>query len=249
MFISTIDQTNAQLLLGPKAGARVSWLKYEDFAEEDFERKLSFGYTAGITTAYKVKKRYLIQMDIMYTQNGKKIDGISDPLLKNYARYHYLNTPIVYKVDFKESFGDKAFKWYVGAGPNVNFWLGGSGTLKSIELAEENIEQINYKLIFSEEPANPENGGLYVTEANRLQVGLIISTGIVLEPMPGQTVMIDLRYEWGHSYMARAAGSFTDVLAYKDNLIARNQAIQLSVSYVFDVINKGKKEKKLYYQN
>jgi hypothetical protein len=239
----------AQILIGPKAGARVSWLNYESFAEEDFERKPFFGYSAGVTTAFKVKKRFLLQLDIMYSQAGKKLDGTNGPQFRNYAKYHYLNTPIVYKLDFKEALGDRTFKWYVGAGPNVNFWLGGKGELESVELREDNIEQLNYNIIFDSMPANAEFGGLYYEEVNRLQVGLIVSTGLVLEPSPGQSLMIDFRYEWGHSYMAKEDGRFSNIVAYQDNLRARNQAFQLSVAYVFDIINKGKKEKKLYYEN
>jgi len=244
-----IEQLNAQLLIGPKAGARISWLQYEDFAEEDFESKPSFGYSAGVTAALKVQKRFSLHLDVMYTQKGKKIDGITGPSFKNYAKYHYLNTPIIYKLDFKKALGDRSFKWYVGAGPNVNFWLGGNGTLESTELREDAIETLNYKIFFDSKPANPKYGGLYFEEANRVQFGLIISTGIVLEPIPGQALMIDFRYEWGHSYLAKDQGRFTNVIAYKDNLTARNQAFQLSVSYVFDIINKGKKEKRLYYEN
>ena len=49
-------------------------------------------------------------------------------------------------------------------------------------------------------------------EANRVQVGLIASTGLVLDPAPGQSIMIDFRFEWGHSYMTRADGRFTNVV-------------------------------------
>lgn len=240
---------NAQILIGPKAGARVSWMQYEDFASDQYKKQPAFGYSAGVTTAFKVKKRFLLQLDIMYAQNGKKIEGITDPSLKNHAKYHYLNTPVVYKLDFKEAINGRAFKWYVGAGPNVNFWLGGKGTLKAVELKEDNIEKLDYNIIFDEVPAVPEIGGLYINEPNKVQVGLIASTGLVLEPAPGQSLMIDLRYEWGHSYMAREDGKFTNVIAYEDDLKMKTHSIQLSVAYVFDIINKGKKEKRMYYEN
>ncbi|GAA5037383.1 hypothetical protein GCM10011506_33630 [Marivirga lumbricoides] len=250
-FLSVFNSQllNAQILIGPKAGARFSWLKYEDFAKDEYKKKPVFGYSAGITTAFKVKKRFLLQLDIMYAQSGKKIEGITDPSLENHAKYHYLNTPIVYKLDFKETLGNRSFKWYVGAGPNVNFWLGGKGTLESVELREENIERLDYKIIFDSIPASPEYGGLYIKEPNKIQVGLIVSTGLVLEPSPGQSLMIDFRYEWGHSYMAREEGRFANVIAYEDNVRARTHALQISVCYVFDIINRGKKVKKMYYEN
>ncbi|WP_375578884.1 outer membrane beta-barrel protein [Marivirga tractuosa] len=249
LYIFNIEQINAQIFIGAKSGARVSLLKYEDLAKEDFKRKPFFGYSAGLVTAFKVQKRFLLQLDILYTQEGKKIDGVSDPSIQNYAKYHYLNTPVVYKLDFIESLGSRTFKWYVGAGPNVNFWLGGKGKLKSVELQEESIDQLDYTIIFENKPANPEFGALYIEEPNRLQVGLILSTGIVLEPNPGQSIMIDFRYEWGHSYLATTEGRFTNVTAYEDDFTATSQAFQISVAYIFDIINKGKKVKKMYYEN
>jgi hypothetical protein len=250
-FIIALKSTDvkAQIFIGAKSGVRTSWLNYDEFAREDFKRKPFIGYSAGITASFKAQKRFLLQVDVMYTQNGKRLEGVSETEFRNNARYHYINTPIVYKLDFKEVIGKKSFKWYLGVGPNVNFWLGGNGKLRSVELLEENIEELNYDIIFEELPANPEFGGLYVPEANRVQVGLILSTGMVLEPAAGRSLIIDFRYEWGHSFLAREEARFTNVIAYNDNLRATNQAFQLSVAYVFDITNKGKKERKMYYEN
>ncbi|WKV10630.1 outer membrane beta-barrel protein [Marivirga harenae] len=249
LHLFNISKIDAQVYIGAKAGARTSWLQYDDFASEDYDKSLFYGYSAGFTGAVKVQKRFTLQLDIMYAQNGKKIDGITDASLQNYAKYHFINTPVVYKLDFNGSLGARSFKWYVGAGPNVNFWLGGKGILKSVELQEESLQELQYQIIFDSKPASPKFGGLYYEEFNRVQVGLIVSTGLVVEPVPGQSLIIDFRYEWGHSYMANEKGRFTNVIAYQDDLRARNQAIQISVAYMFDIINKGKKEKKLYYKN
>ncbi|ADR23122.1 hypothetical protein MATR_30290 [Marivirga tractuosa] len=249
LLILSYSSSNAQILLGAKSGARYNWMNYEDFASEDYEKSPFFGWSAGITAAYKVKKRFLIQLDIMYSQSGKNVTGITDPVLSNHAKYHFLNTPIVYKVDFLQAIGGKTFKWYIGAGPNVNFWLGGNGRLSTVELLETSIDELEYRVIFEKIPASPEFEGLYINEYNKVQVGLIASAGIVLEPAPGQSLMIDFRYEWGHSNMSSSEGTFASVIAYRDNLNASIQGIQVSVAYVFDIINKGKKEKKLYYEN
>lgn len=245
----TLNRSKAQLFLGLKSGARMSWLSYEDFDSEQYKKSPFFGYSAGVTAAFKVQKRFSLQLDIMYSQAGKKIASANGPTLENNAQYHYLNTPVIYRLDFMESIGGRSFKWFLGVGPNVNFWLGGNGVLKSVELREDNIESLDYNIIFESLPANAKNEGLYFDEANRLQVGLIFSTGLVLEPNPGQALLIDFRYEWGHSYMATEEGRFTNVVGYTDNLKATNQAFQISVAYVFDVINKGEKEKKIYYKN
>jgi hypothetical protein len=250
-LISSLNlaQSQAQIFVGAKSGARTTWMKYDDFNSEDYEKSPFFGWSAGLTTAFKVQKRFLVQLDIMYSQSGKKVNGILDPSLSNNSKYHFLNTPIIYKLDFIESIGGRTFKWFVGAGPNVNFWLGGNGSLRSVELLELAIEELDYKIFLQESPTNPEYEGLYINNFNRVQLGLIASAGFVFEPAPGQSLMIDFRYEWGHSYLAESEGEFGSVFAYRDNLIGRMQGIQVSVAYVFDIINKGKKEKKMYYEN
>jgi hypothetical protein len=239
---------NAQVLIGPKIGGSISWLTYDEFAKEDYKAKPFFGYSAGITTAFKVKKRFFLQLDFLYSRQGKRVEGKSDPILENFGVYHYINTPIIYRIDFKKAIWDTEFKWFLGAGPDVNFWWKGKGTLKSVELEEINIEQVNYDVRFENYPASPVQNALYVGEANRVQVGLLLASGLVFEPRPNQAILVEFRFKWGHSYLAKRSGIFSDVIAYEDNLRARNHGMQISVSYLIDIISDGKKEKKIYYQ-
>jgi len=249
LLILTIDSAYSQIYLGLKSGARMNWLKYEEFNSEDYSRAPFYGFSAGFSSAFKVQKRFLLQFDVLYAQNGKNIMGIEDPVLENNARYHYINTPIVYKLDFIEAIGKRTFKWHVGVGPNVDFWLGGNGKLKSVELLEENIDEIEYKVRFGDFPADPEDGTLYFRDANRVQLGLIVSTGLIFEPAPGQVFQLDFMYLWGHSNIAKEEGRYSNVIGYRDNLDASFQSFQVTISYLYDFINKGKKEKKNYYEN
>lgn len=238
----------AQVLLGPKVGGRMSWLTYEEFDTDEYKKKPIYSFAAGITTAFKVKKRFFLQLDITYSRQGKIVTGITDPTLKNKAIYHYLNTPIIYKMDFKETIWDREFKWFVGAGPNVNFWLNGNGSLEAVELYETNDSPLNYHIRFEDEPNPPDNDALYITQANRVQLGLIVASGLKFEPAPRQTIMVEFRFEWGHSLMAKESGTFPSVIAYQDNLRSRNHGMQLSVSYLIDIFSDGKKEKTIYYK-
>jgi len=238
----------AQLLIGPKAGARMTWQTYEAFNSEEYKKEPHFSFAAGVSTIFQVRKRFILQVDILYSRQGKVVKGITDPILKNNAVYHYINTPAIYKLDFKQSLWGRRFKWYVGAGPNVNFWLGGNGKLSAVELLELDIERIEYDLEFAPFPENPEENLLYIEEPNRVQVGLLLSTGLSFDPVPGQSLLIDFRFEYGHSYMSKSNGIFSDVIAYEDDLRARNHGLQISVSYMLNIITKGKKERRMYYE-
>ncbi|MDX1372602.1 MAG: porin family protein [Nitrososphaeraceae archaeon] len=248
MSYLTSQDLSAQILIGPKAGARMNWQSYDDFDESRYKKKPFFGYSAGFTADFKIKDRYSFQVDIMYTRLGKKIEGVADDLLKNTGIYHCLNTPIVYKVDFYETLWGREFKWFLGAGPNVNYWINGKGRLSSVELEEVNIKEVEYDILFKEYPEQSESGNLYIANPNRLQLGLIFSAGIEFEPALGQSILVDLRFEWGHSYLAQESGIFDDVIAYEDNLRASTHGIYLSVCYLFDIVSKGKKVKKAYFE-
>lgn len=248
LLTAKIDLVTAQVHIGPKVGARMNWLTYDEFDKEAFTKQPFFSYSAGVTMDFKVKKRFSLQLDVMYSRQGKKIKGIADPTLENTGIYHYLNTPIIYKIDFYEAIWDRQFKWFLGVGPNVNFWLKGNGRLSSVELYESNIDELEYEILFEPYQEQAGSGNLYVGEPNRVQVGLVLAAGVVFEPAAGKSIYVDLRYEWGHSYLAKDSVVFQDVIAYEDNLRASNHGIQLSVCYVFDIISKGKKVKRLYYE-
>jgi len=240
--------SDAQILIGTKVGARMTWLSFEDDARDEFfESKPHFGYSGGLATAFKVKKRFFLHVDFMYTRKGKRIKGKDDPALNNEAVYHYFSVPILYRVDFKSQIKGTEFKWFAGVGPNIDYWWKGKGSISSSELEEDDIDKMNYKLDFDYDPSLPEDEVLYVEGPNRLQFGLMFAAGLVFEPVPKQTVIVEFRFEWGHSFLAKGSSSYSNLRGYQDDFQARNQGLQLSVSYLFDTnISQRKKGKSTY---
>ncbi|MTI19445.1 hypothetical protein E1176_00275, partial [Fulvivirga sp. RKSG066] len=176
----------------------------------------------GFTTAFKVRNRFFLQADFTYTRKGKKVEGKEDPALENRAVYHYFNVPIIYRIDFKSQFQGSEFKWFLGVGPNVNYWWKGNGTLKSSELDENDIGKLEYKVDFDFDPELPDFEKQYIEAPNRVQLGVIFASGLVFEPVPKQTIIVEARFEWGHSYLGEGKGIFADILAYEDDFRARN---------------------------
>jgi len=154
---------------------------------------------------------------------------------------------------FKAKLSDtRQFKWYINAGPNISYWLGGKGKINAAELVENGEHPLNYKIEFGTRPDNSNPDILYIKDANRLQFGMNIGGGIVLEPASKQKIMIDFRYEIGHTRIGTPESSqFVIPADYQDSLKGRNKGIRLSIMYLLEFssskheLNKGKSTKKI----
>lgn len=248
IFIAGLLNVQAQVVrLGIKAGPRMSWMKLDDPKHKEIVKvKPVFNYTIGGVASFKVKDRYFLHTELNYTTKGKTSIGKVDPMLDDHVTYHYLEIPALFSLQFKaRTKSDKQFKWYLGIGPNVSYWLGGNGVIKASDLYENKIDQLKYSISFGVRPNADNPDEMYVEDAQRLQFGLNAGGGILLEPGGNRKIMVDLRYELGHSQLG-GKGDFLIPTDYDDNLKARNMGFTLSVMYLFefntnpDVRNRGK---------
>jgi hypothetical protein len=144
--------------------------------------------------------------------------------------------------------GVRKFKWYAGAGPLFSYWLGGKGTVNSDEFAENNFEPFEYRIRFGERGEDiGETNIIYVNDVKRMQLGFTFGGGIMLEPSDKNKIMVDLRFEFGHTWMGTpTSADYVLPVTYDDNLKARNMGLRFSVMYLFEtnldkkVRNKGK---------
>ena len=197
------------------------------------------GFNVGLVAAFEVKKRYFLHTELLYSTKGKNVLGITDASLRNRVIYRYIDLPMLYNIQFKKTLNSatlKQFKWYIGAGPIFSYWLGGSGTVNNSELEENGLPAIDYKLKFGSRGDDlREINTVYVSDANRLQVGFNLGGGILLEPVSGRKIMIDARLEIGHSWLGKK--NSTDYVlpaTYKDNLQSSNMGLRLSCAYLFE---------------
>jgi hypothetical protein len=238
----------AQLLIGPEAGGNFSWIA---FGDKDFKKDYRVnpvpGYHGGIRLGFQVRKRFYLHTSFLYSTKGKDIKGISDQQLTNRVRYDYIEMPIAYTVDFKGKVGKNGngFKYFVGIGPNISYWLGGKGSLYNVDFEEANIDKVRYRIVFDAPPsALLDERKMYVESPARLQLGLNLVAGMVFEPQPRQRILVTLRYEYGHSYLSRGSNGIFANTYYQDELESRNQGVRLSVAYLYDTnISQRKKGK------
>lgn len=249
LFIASIELTSAQIIrVGVKAGPQFSWAAVDD---PKYKAVASVhpvvGFHAGLVFAFKVKDRYFLNTEYIYSQKGKRAKGKVDPNLDDKVVYHHLDIPVMFSMHFKGNFTKtRQFKWYINAGPNTSYWLGGKGTIESGDLIENGMSELKYKIAFGTRPDRNNADILYIKDAKRLQFGLNFGGGILLEPGK-QKIMIDFRYEAGHTRLGNAESSqFLIPSDYQDNLKQRNKGLRLSLIYLFEfssdrkVRNKGK---------
>lgn len=246
-------ESTAQVLIGPVIGGHTGWATFKDEEVKDLVRvKPYWGFSAGGSISFRVRKKFFLQTSILYSRKGKTIEGKSDQDLLNETKYNYLEMPILYMVEFKGKLGKKSnreFKWYLGAGPTVSYWLGGKGELFNSDL-DENYDgrTLSYKITFDKNPEDVKAGEMNIQDANRIQLGLNISAGLILEPVGFNKIMIAMRYEFGHSFLSRTNdgyfGGFDGELYYEDELQARLQTLNLSLHYFIDLKTDQKKKGK-----
>jgi hypothetical protein len=247
----------AQILIGPVIGGHADWVTFKDKDVKSLYNQNTFwGYSVGASCSFRVRKKFFLQTSLLYSRKGKTLKEKSsnvgyDGDFLNKAKYNYLEMPILYTVEFKGKLGKKSnreFKWYLGAGPTVSYWLGGKGVLSDGDLEEVNVQSLPYKITFGKDQEDVKAGEMNVSDANRIQLALNISTGLILEPVGFNKIMVAARFEFGHSYFSRTSdgyfGGFDGDLYYTDDLQVRMQNISLSLFYYIDLKtdqkNKGK---------
>ncbi len=217
----------------------------DDEADKSLYRvKPVYGFHAGVNTSFLVRERFYLNASLLYSRKGKVIEGKADRLLRNEVTYSFIDLPIVYTIDFRGTIANKSFKYAFGIGPNISYWLGGKGTISSTDLNELTLENQRYDVVFYKDVNEIGPREMGVDDPNRVQLGLNVTAGIVLEPAPLRKVMVTLRYELGHSYFSRTTdGEFLQTY-YSDVMRARSQGLRLSIAYLVDLqVEKRKKGK------
>ncbi len=245
VFLLCSSQIMAQhLLVGPKAGIQTTRAFYSQKEYyEDYKSRPALAYHVGAVLNVKVSELFSLQTEALYNQTAKRLKG-TDHYSVNTERYHNLSVPLL----LRTSFGNGQQRYYFNIGPNISYWLGGSGRIKIPELLEgEDTEELAYKIKFGEKTSYEPNA-FYVNHPNRLQFGLDLGGGVMV-PLMDKFLMVDIRYTWAHTYMVKENAPYTNFIFFEDDLRYTNHVLSLSVAYLFDLdvrtmLTKGKSKDK-----
>lgn len=243
LFISLgYPSISQHVLIGPKAGIQATRAFFDDEEYYNEYRSLpALNYHAGVVGNIKVTDLFSLHTELLLNQTGKKLKGKDDYSLAR-ERYRNLTAPVLLRASFPIGYNQV----YINAGPNLSYWLGGRGSIRIPELLEGDIEELDYSIRFGDRI--DVAGAFYVSDPNRLQLGIDIGAGALL-PMGRDFLMVDLRYTWGHTNMAKTESSYMNFLFFNDDLAYANHGLSLSVAYLFEfdfftMMTKGKSKSK-----
>lgn len=239
-----------QLLVGPKFGAQMGWISIQQDQDKEFlQSEMVPGFHAGGAAIWRVRDRFYLHTELLYAMNRQKITGKFDELLESNITNQMIELPVSFKVNFDTRIKNLKYQVYLGAGPNVKYWISGKSEVYSSEIDEVGVGTRNYTIEFEEYPEglddNIDNSLLYIEDANRIQLGVNAVAGLMFQPQSGHTIILDIRFDYGHSYLSRHDyGIYPDLIDYAEPIRSRYHAIKIGLAYLIDTNvasrNKGK---------
>ena len=230
-LLVSVSAASQHLRVGPTGGAQLSRPYYDNpnFYDE-YRPERSLGFNAGAVLNLKASDYFSLHTELLYSRVNKHLVG-TDGYAVNREQFNYLSAPVLLRASVPVG----GLEVYLNAGPSINYWLGGRTYLRHVELIELEVFEFDHQIDFGESSFDEFTGGtFYVTKPNRIQLGLDAGTGVVI-PLGDTYLMVDLRYRWGHTNMARRDTEYIDLFLYDDDLSFANQSFSVSCAYLFEL--------------
>jgi len=242
----SLSSSAQYFMVGPKAGVQAYNVVYQSQVDKDlYDTNYKFGYNVGIEMNIPLIKSFNLNPEINYTQRGRKITVKENGWTLN-ETHHYLEFPLILNYQNEVTIKNIGpFKnigtitWFIGAGPNLSYLLGGSGQLETVSLITD------YKISFG----GHESDYHYMTfhDVNRWQWGLDFNAGFISPLKNGKSLVTTFRFTYGHTELGAENGSSMPILGFTDNLAHSYRVFNLSFAYLFGIdmglFRKGKSTK------
>ena len=236
-LLFSVGSAYGQFMVGSKIGAHVSKVQFEREAfKEQYDPEYKVGGNIGAAVSFPVKEPFSLYSELLFTYKGKSVN-VPGESLNNNANYYYIEMPIMMRLQLWPS--ESVF---LGIGPNLSYWLAGSGKIDDLE---SSTGTTSYKINFGE-AADPDD--LQVTDPHRLQLGLIFSLGKTFKLEGHRSLIIDARYEMGHSFLGTEQGAYLENIQFHDNLASKYQLISFNAGYFFIMHKKSKRRRSSTYR-
>lgn len=231
LLLISLSGSAQHIRTGFKFGTQMSRPYYEDdnFYQE-YTPKHRLGFNVGGVVNWKASDYFALHVELLYNRINKYLIG-TDGYSVNKDQFNYLTAPVLLRASAPVGQAEV----YLNAGPSISYWLGGRGFVRHTELVELEVYELDHRIAFNDEPNDDyASGTAYITEANRIQLGLDIGAGVMI-PMNGQYLMVDVRYHWGHTNMAEPEAKYLPgLLYYNDDLSFAHHSFSASVAYLFE---------------
>ena len=233
LLMFRIGEIQAQTELGFKAGMLLSKPAIHSPSYREFRRtEFSPGYAVGGHVKFDIIGRLSLAFEPTWSVKGWRVEsGLSD-YTWNQLHMHMIDLPALARF----SGGERHFRYYLTMGPEMNFWLGGSG---KVGLDDQNQGVTNiyaYKLNFSAPVFTPDVMNMFPAE--RVQISFLIGSGIQFEIVENRFLSVEIRYSMGNSFFGLNPGGTIPVLGISENFEARLNTIAISAIYSMRILSR-----------
>lgn len=238
IVISPAISYSQELFIGPKAGLRYYKVRFIDPLDgDDFKSNYDVGYAAGITIVAKIPQEFSLGADLYFSRMGRNLDF--EPGINNSATYNFIEAAPHIRKNFKLNLGRnlEPGDLYLSLGPNISYWLGGSGTLSTPD------QSFNYDVSFGEVDST-QLSTHFIEGANRFLVSFDFGIGVGFPVSRNQYFYAELKYTLGNTFLGDQGDSFINFEGFDDNLRSQYRVIQLSAAYVFKTDPRTRKKGK-----
>lgn len=236
VFSVIAHSVSAQILFGPKIGYHASSTRYAKLYDGvDYTQGMMYAPQIGALYGFNLSSKVSFYSELYYSQRGKseKTNDLTTLLRTHEAHYHFLELPMMLRLTFPFEKSTKSPKAYVNAGPHLSYWLAGQGKLTSLETyGSTELIQTEYSISFKEEET--QENILFAEDANRLQFGLSIGSGVIIPVnKKGDIFQFDLRYTWGSTFMGNNLDLPIATSGVEENYSFGHSQISASIAYAF----------------
>ncbi len=241
LLVLSVTSAYSQSYFGLKAGLNATRVSYVDEVyKEYYSPGVKPGYTGGLVLFLEHKKKFGLYTEFLYSMKGKYVESDANDYESNTATYNYLDFPILFRVKFNH----KKAGLYLQFGPEFNYWLGGKGTFKVYEPDRDTYTYYDYKVNFGEPVYETEY--LNTPDANRLQLGICVSSGMTWEMKNANFLALDVRFSMGHTFQGGYETASLPNIGIEENFEYTNNVLSTSLIYYFDILEKARLGKNKY---
>ena len=219
---------------GFNAGGGISYVTYsrQEFKDQ-FDSKMKPVFKGGLSLAIPLTNSFELYSEYNYNLRGRKVQSLENEWVLNEI-HHYLEIPIMLNIkrtgEIKKIGPFKhigPFTWIFGAGPNISYLLGGSGTLETY------ARTTDYNISFGGKEG--DYNYLTLNSVNRWQWGFDIHLGLVSPLANGKELFTSLKFTYGHTHLGSYDGSNMPILGFTDNIAHSYKMLTLSFAYLFHI--------------
>lgn len=227
LMAQTIKESpvSQQFSIGVRVGPSFTIGMYPEKEQRDqFTSQPKLGFVGAAFISLPLKKEYSYIAEVGYSLKGRQVVLKRGDFVNNQT-FEFLEMSMALRRSFNLRIAKNIpSKWFVNVGPNIGYWLSGSGKFVETE----------YDIKFDVPPDGNLNIN-YLTNPNRWLFGLDVGIGADAPINKRQKIRLELRATFGQTYLGEknSASSYA-TLSWEDTLKTNLTTLSLTGAYTLD---------------